>query len=145
MYLVVVDNNIIASATISAKGNAAKILDLWREGKIDIIISPPIITELRRVLFYEKVRNYSFMNAQEIDDLISGLEAAGIKTPARLKLEVIKVDPADDKFLVAAIEGKADYIVSGDKHLKNLGSYQGIKIVTPTQFIEILARQGDTN
>jgi len=117
-------------------------LDAWREGKIDIITSPPIIEELRRVLFYEKVRKYSLMNAQEINDLIDELETAGIKTPAQLKLKVIEIDPADDKFLVAAIEGKADYIVSGDKHLKTLGSYQGVQIVTPVEFVKILESGG---
>jgi len=82
------------------------------------------------------------MNAQEINDLIDELETAGIKTPAQLKLKVIEIDPADDKFLVAAIEGKADYIVSGDKHLKTLGSYQGVQIVTPVEFVKILESGG---
>lgn len=141
VYHLVVDNNVIASATISEKGNAARILDAWREGKIDIIISKPIIDELRRVLFYERVRKYSFMSEREIDELIDDLEAAGIKTPAKLKLEVIKVDAADDRFIVAALEGEADYIVSGDKHLKSLGSYKGIEIVTPSKFVEILERK----
>ena len=141
MLLVVVDNNVIASATISAKGDAARILDFFRKGKIDIIISEPIIDELRRVLFYERVRKYSFMSEREINELIDNLETAGIKTPAKLKLEVIKADAADDRFIVAALEGEADYIVSGDKHLKSLGSYKGIEIVTPSKFLEILERE----
>jgi putative PIN family toxin of toxin-antitoxin system len=135
---VVVDNNTIASATIKGTGNPAKILDAWREGKIEIIISPSIIKEMRRILFYERVRKYSFMTESEIEELIKSLEESGIMTPAQLKLEVVKADPTDDKWLVAAIEGKADYIVSGDPHLKSLGSYQRIRILSPTEFVRVL-------
>jgi len=50
----------------------------------------------------------------------------------------IEKDPADDEFIIAAIEGQADYIVSGNQHLLALGSYEKIKIVTPKEFSEIL-------
>jgi predicted nucleic acid-binding protein len=44
-------------------------------------------------------------------------------------------------YVACAVEGEADYIVSGDRHLRKLGAYQGIPIVTPTQFLTILADQ----
>ena len=142
MYKTVLDANTIASATISPKGNAARILDAWREGKIEIIISAPIITELRRVLFYDRVRKYSYMAAQEVYELINNLERGGIQTPALLEIDVIQTDHTDNKWIVAAVEGSADYIVSGDEHLKRLGNYQGIPIITPAQFVKILKEMG---
>ncbi|MEP7292393.1 MAG: PIN domain-containing protein, partial [Chloroflexota bacterium] len=54
---------------------------------------------------------------------------------------VIIADPTDDAILACAVSGKADYIVSGDKHLLNLGSYASIPIVTINLFFEKLAAQ----
>ena len=51
---------------------------------------------------------------------------------------IIEKDPKDDKFLHAALEGNADYIVSGDHHLLELKSYEGIKILSPGNFLELL-------
>lgn len=52
--------------------------------------------------------------------------------------EVILEDPDDDKFLACAIDGGADYIVSGDHHLLDLGSYEGIPILRPATFLQIV-------
>ena len=74
--------------------------------------------------------------------MINNLERGGIQTPALLEIDVIQTDPTDNKWIVAAVEGHADYIVSGDEHLKRLGNYQGIPIVTPARFVEILEQIG---
>ncbi len=53
---------------------------------------------------------------------------------------------ADDMFLACALEGRAEYVVSGDRHLLEIGSYHGMLIVTPRQFMTLLAveeRQGE--
>jgi predicted nucleic acid-binding protein len=47
-------------------------------------------------------------------------------------------DPKDNKFLELAIDGNADYIITGDPDLLILHSYRGISIVTPSQFLSIL-------
>ena len=56
-------------------------------------------------------------------------------------LQTIRVsrDPKDDKFLEAAVNGRADVLVSGDKDLLDLSPFRGIPIVTPAAY---LARQG---
>ena len=51
-------------------------------------------------------------------------------------LDVIAEDPDDNRVLECAVKGRADLIVSGDRHLLKLGSYQGIAIVTVRQFME---------
>jgi predicted nucleic acid-binding protein len=53
-------------------------------------------------------------------------------------LAVIKADPDDDRVLECAIAGRADHIVSGDRHLLKLGSYKNIPIVTVRQFMDLL-------
>ncbi len=55
------------------------------------------------------------------------------------RLDVVQQDPSDNRVLGAAVEGQADYIVSGDQHLLALGSFEGIEIVSPARFAAILA------
>lgn len=57
-------------------------------------------------------------------------------TEGRISLHKIKEDPSDDKFLACAIEGKADFIVSRDPHLRNLKRFQGIEIIDVKTFVE---------
>jgi predicted nucleic acid-binding protein len=52
-----------------------------------------------------------------------------------LDLQIVEDDPEDDTIIIAAVEGKADCIVSGDRHLKNLGPYENIPILSPSEFI----------
>ncbi len=55
-----------------------------------------------------------------------------------ITLNIIKEDPADDRILECAVEGEAEYLVSGNKHLLNLKEFQGIKILTAKLMLEIL-------
>jgi len=55
-----------------------------------------------------------------------------------IKLDVVKDDPDDNKFLEAGVTGKANFIISQDKHLLKLGEYQGIKIVSLKEALLIL-------
>jgi putative PIN family toxin of toxin-antitoxin system len=140
MIKAVIDTNLVASATIVSVGHSAQILDAWRTGKFQIIISPQIIEEMRRVLFYNRIRKRSFMTEDEVNILLDSLEHSSIQTKGELQLKVVDMDAADDKFIIAAIEGKASYVVSGDQHLKDIGEYQEIKIISPGEFLKILGK-----
>ena len=58
-------------------------------------------------------------------------------TEPKIKVNVIKEDPSDDKVLECALSCKAEFIISGNKHLLELGEYKGIKILTPKEFLEL--------
>jgi predicted nucleic acid-binding protein len=58
-----------------------------------------------------------------------------------LELSVVHADPTDNRVLEAAVEGQADYIVTGDGDLLELGAFEGTRIVTPRDFVAILARE----
>ena len=53
----------------------------------------------------------------------------------------MKEDPEDDAVVNTAYDGKADYIVSGDKHLLRLTRFKGVRIVSPTSFLTIVAKR----
>lgn len=140
MVKVVMDTNIIVSATIAKHGNEAKALDAWRDKKVELIISPQILEEMGRVLLYRRIRKQSWMTEKEIREFLFELANAATITPGLLKLKKVVKHAPDHKFLVAAVEGKADYIVSGDQHLRELGSYEGVKIAPAGEFLRILNR-----
>jgi len=60
----------------------------------------------------------------------------------KAEIDVIQADPTDNKYLACALEGEADYIVSGDRHLLlDVGLYQGIKIIKAKAFLKIWQKQ----
>jgi predicted nucleic acid-binding protein len=66
----------------------------------------------------------------------SRLESLAQVVEPRDALGVIDDDPDDDRVLECAVEGRADMIVSGDRHLLKLAKYQGVPIVTVRQFMD---------
>ena len=56
-------------------------------------------------------------------------------------VSAVVADPDDNKYLAAALEGRADVVVSGDKHLLDLGEYEGVRIVTPRVFLTMLKQE----
>jgi len=138
MLKTVIDTNVFVSVTITEKGKPAQILKAWREKKLEVIILPEIPGEIGKAIFKPKIKKISFWTDKERYQFIKDLAQIYILTPESLKLKkIIKYTP-DHKFLVAAMEEKADYIVSGDYHLRDLGIYKGIKIVSTTKFFQIL-------
>ncbi len=138
MIRVVLDTNIIVSATILRRGHSAQVLDLWREEKIELAVSLPILEEMRKVLKRARIIKQQSMAQQDVKALIEGFRESGILTSGRLDLEVVREDPEDDKFIICAVEARADYIVSGDTHLLKLKEYQGIRIVPPREFLRLM-------
>jgi putative PIN family toxin of toxin-antitoxin system len=137
MIKVVLDANIFVSSIIVPKGNSAQIIDLIVKEKIELIISQSILEEVRRVLFYPHIQKRHQHNDKRIYEFIKDWARIAKFAPGKVKIDAIKDDPTDNKYLECAVEGKANYIVSGDKHLKKLKEYQGIKIVEPAVFLAL--------
>ena len=135
MIKVVLDTNILVSGLISPKGAPAKLIELWQKRKYILVVSKETINELKKVLTYPRIAKNYHLNQAIINEYIKGLLIfAEVCRPTK-KISLIKDDPDDNKFIEAAIAGKADFIISGDQHLLSLGKYQGIKIITPANFL----------
>jgi putative PIN family toxin of toxin-antitoxin system len=113
----------------------------WRAETFDLLISAAILDEIGRVLRYPKLAKRHGWTEDELRAFLAGLAVLAIPTPGSLALMVIADDPADDRYLECVVEGAADYIVSGDRHLLELQEYQGIHILTPRAFLTILGEQ----
>jgi len=135
---VVVYTNVLVSGIISPHGPPRKILDLAIKETIEIVTSNVINIEVLKVLHREHIYNKYHLTEETIDSITSFLYEGTIMTSDELIIVEIKDDPEDNKFLACAIEGRADYIVSGDKHLLSLKVFRGIKILNPKDFLEII-------
>lgn len=142
MTRIVIDTNILVSAILTPKGNPAKILKLVLEGKLNLIISPAILEETRRVLRYPKLVKLMQKNKitpDEVYNFLDKMSKVAFITPDELEIDAIPDDPEDNKILACGLEGEVDYIISGDHHLLDLRIFQGAKIVDPSTFLKIIS------
>lgn len=144
MIRAVLDANVFVSAILSAKGNPGKILNAWRDDKFLLLISRPILEELGRVLRYPKIKKRHRWSEQKIQTFLEDLSRLTIVTPGKLSLAIIADDPSDDRYLECAVEGEADYLVSGDDHLLRLGAYKEVLIVRPRQFFDVIREEAES-
>ncbi|MGA2401363.1 MAG: putative toxin-antitoxin system toxin component, PIN family [Syntrophobacteraceae bacterium] len=142
MMRVVLDTNVVVSALLSPGGAPAQILRLERDGNIRLIFSPDTLKEHWRVLSSAKIRKYMEtrgVSFQTVEEFLKNIARISIAVPGSTKVDVLREDPSDNVFLACALEGGADFIVSGDEHLKALGSFEGIPVLGPTSFLAIVS------
>lgn len=140
MRRAVLDTEVIVSGFLVPHGHPAQILQAWRDGRFLLITSEAIIQEVKDVLNRPRIRKkYRHLTPATIGQLINLLRHHSILVPGKLKLRVIERDPDDDKIIITAVEGQAEYIVAGDADLTDLKSYHGIKIIKPAEFIRLLS------
>jgi uncharacterized protein len=131
----VLDSNVIVSG-LGWSGSPARIVEAALAGELVLVTSSPLLAELRRVLAYPKL-------AQAIPDgsrLADLLEISSIVVEPLALFDVIE-DESDNRVLEAAVAASVDHIVSGDEHLLTLGSFQGIPILTPAEFVRTVLSQ----
>lgn len=139
MIRAVLDANIYVSACIRPQGPPGRILRLLLDDQaFQLVGSDAIFDEVRRSLKYPQVRRYLSLTSVESDRWIIALALIAEPTEGRLKIRAVEKDPDDDKYLAAALEGRAGYLVSGDSDLLELHEYKGVSIVTAREFLSVI-------
>lgn len=105
-----------------------------------VVTSPFIIEEVNEVIRCERIIKLTKMSPSQQSGFIDKLIERSDLTAGKQLVKPVGRDSKDDKFLACAIEARVDYLVTGDEDLLVLKKYEGIKIVTPRQFLEILNR-----
>jgi len=117
-------------------GTLAPVLEAWQAGRFMLVVTDDIVHEYQAVLCRSKFR----LPGPVLDGIIGYVfrraEFVNVVEP----LHVIAADPSDDRFLEATVAGQAEAIVSGDRHLLSLGTFQGIAIVSGRWFLERLTQ-----
>ena len=134
---VVFDTNVLISALIKT-GKPIELLQKAAQKKARLL-SKEILDEFITVTHEDKIKKY--VGDQDIAVFLRFLGTFSTLVNVTSKFNFIKEDPADDVILRTAFDAKADYIVSGDKHLLSLGEFKGIRILTIDEMLQILDKE----
>lgn len=135
---VVLDANIYISSLISSKGNPANIINKWLAGEFEVLISQPIVDEILRVTNYDRLqKKYKKIRETRLE-FVELISEQGIWIEPTETLTIVTADESDNRYLECAIVGGATYVVTGDEHLLEIGSHQGINVITPAAFVTLL-------
>jgi len=133
---IVIDANIFISSFIG-KGNPRTVVDRVADTKDTLFITDEILAEVDSVF-----RKRKFHLTEEIIQYrMTRIKRIGTKIKVAASERVTDGgcrDKTDNKYLECAVAAKADYVISGDIHLRELKEYRGIKIVNPAEYLEIV-------
>lgn len=133
---VVVDTNIIISSLIASHGYVAQVMRACEDEAVQLILARPQLVEIGKVLHRPKIHKYLRWDDDAISSYIHNLSTFADVVPGTLSVEVTE-DPTDNMLFAAAIEGGAQYIISGDhEHVLKIGVYRGIQTITPKEFVQ---------
>lgn len=131
----VLDSNVIVSG-LGWSGAPARIVEAVLAGELVLVTSLPLLAELRRVLAYPKLAK-AIPDGPRLADLV---EMSSVVVEPIDAFAVVE-DESDNRILEAAVAASVDYVVSGDEHLLTLGSFHGIPILTPAEFVRTVLSQ----
>ena len=138
MFRAVLDANVYISAAIGPEGPPGQIIERFlRESAFELVVSPAIVDEVLRGLRYPRVTRY--IRAElEPETWFTGIVLLADLVAGDYVLSGVSEDPDDDKYLAAAVEGRATRLVTGDPDLLRVGEHAGVHIVNPRAFLEAL-------
>lgn len=135
MIRVVIDPGVLIAAVLSASGAPAELLRYWLDGAVEIVVSEKLLNELDTVLQRAKFRQYLTANeAKRYVDLFR--RWAEFATDAEFG-EAFSADPKDDYLVALALSARADFLVSGDRHLTEIERPR-VPVLTPRRAVELL-------
>ena len=133
----VLDTNVWVSALLWG-GKPAVIIKAAEEGKVGIFASEEIVSEISQVLAYPKLARTYLAEGLLHEELIEAVMKVVKFVEVTQKVKVVLGHPADDRFIDCALVARADYVVSGDKHLLKVGSCKKTRIISVNEFLQIL-------
>ncbi len=138
MIKVVLDTNVVISGLLIPGSPPAKILDLWADSQVSVVISPPLVEEYLEVILRPKFAGLGMVHERQ--GLIEGLidQQSSVLVVPEVTFHAVTTDPDDNLVLDCAVQGKTDFIVSGDSHLLELRELKGIPVVSPHELLDRL-------
>lgn len=138
MLRAVLDANVYVSAAVRPEGPPGRIIERFLRGAaFEVVLSPAVVEEVLRALAYPKVRRFIRGDVEPelwFEDIVVLADlVAGERVPPG-----VCEDPDDDKYIAAALERRATFVVTGDRKLLALKEHEGIRIVTPREFLDLL-------
>lgn len=142
MLEVVIDSTVLVSALLTRGGVAALLVQHAKDGVFLCCLAEEILAETQRVLHYPELMEKYRYTEQDIEEFCQVLREAAFLVGDLPPLAVVR-DPKDDMIVACAVVAQASHIISRDRDLLSLGTYEGISIVTPEGFMRILRERGE--
>ena len=127
------DTNVIMSGILFG-GVPGRLLDAWAGGRLELVLSPEILDEYRRVGADLAARYPE--RAEALTPVLALVAMNATLVDAPPLIDRVSADPDDDKFLAAAIAADVRIVVSGDQDLLDVSGWRDIKILTPRKFVD---------
>ena len=138
MIRAVLDANVYVSAAVRPEGPPGRIIERFLRGEVfELVMSQAIVEEVLRALNYPKLRKY-IRSGLDPELWFEDIVVLSQFVAGEQELAGASKDPDDDKYIAAAIEGRARFVVAGDSDLLDLKEYDGIRIVSPRAFLNLL-------
>lgn len=139
--IVVFDSDVLIPMILEAS-RSARLFARLRAADHAVAVSPLILDEVReKMLTKPRLRDWLNLPDEKITAFLDDLATICLVVPGHTSaVGAVPADPKDDKIVAAAIESDADYIVSEDRHLRDLKAYQGIPIMSRDEFAAELER-----
>jgi putative PIN family toxin of toxin-antitoxin system len=137
MIRVTLDTNVLVSATFWT-GDSFRVLELIEKGQIMCVLSHSIISEYIKVINREEILDKREKNELVYLKLVQEILSMSLIIEPKRELHIIDADISDNRILECAVEGRSDFIITNDRHLLRVGSYTGIRIVKPGEFLGIM-------
>jgi len=140
---IVIDTNVWISALISPRGEPARLMRAVRDRRIQLVLTPDLLAEVRAVLQRQRIRRRIDLDDSEIDVFIQEAIDPAVYVPIRGDVRLCR-DPKDDMVVETAIEGGARYIVSRDEDLTRdldlVAAHEAydIEVLTVARFLDLL-------
>ena len=129
---VVLDTNVLVSAMIKAGKHRYLFNKLLKDKQL--VLSRAILEEFLDVIEDSKIAKYT--SKKDVTVFFNTLKNTARIVQVKSKFKVVKEDPDDDAILQAAYDSKADYIISGDRHLLALKQFKNIRILTVDEMLK---------
>ncbi len=131
----VIDTNVIIRAVIKPMGTVGPVLERLRSGEFTAIYTESILEEMLAKLALPRIREKYQIGDDDVERLLGLLALRGeLVNPSR-SVRACR-DPDGDMFIEAALEGNAEWVVTGDQDLLSLEKFEGIRFVTPRIFLQ---------
>jgi hypothetical protein len=132
----VIDTNVLVSGLFAESGAIADLMELWIDEQFELVTSEEILSKLYRVLHKLTLQEHFKPSEDDIIEYLNTIREKSTIPPGVYQTDAVKKDPSDNKFLACAVEGKADYNVLGDRHVKEVDQFHGIEIINVKEFVE---------
>ena len=144
MTRAVLDSSVLVSAFLKPGSLPATLLLRAREGAFSLVLSTYILEETATVLVRPKNLGRYGYTGDEVGRFCRTLVAVAELAGELPDLDAVPNDPKDNPIVATAIAGKADYLVTGDRtHLLPLGEYQGVRMVSPREFLDVIGHPAE--